>query len=195
VTLADGPGPGVRAVRVTYLEMTEPGRLRPSPQPEGDVLLVRAERPTPELSWFFYRAVGAEWHWVDRLSWTQDQWLAWVSDPGHELWTCWIDGAPAGYAELMRDGTECELAYFGLIPGFEGVGLGGWLLTRALERAWDAEGTTRVWVHTCDLDGPAALPNYLARGMVEYRHEVEHRRVEDAAPPPPEWPQWLSSPG
>ena len=44
----------------------------------------------------------------------------------------------------------------------------------AIREAWTG-GTKRVWVHTCDLDGPAALPNYRARGLVECGTEIEHR--------------------
>ena len=43
---------------------------------------MRAGRPAPELSRFFYRAVGGDWYWLDRLDWTYDQWLAWVERPG-----------------------------------------------------------------------------------------------------------------
>ena len=56
-----------------------------------------------ELSRFFYRAVGGDWYWLDRLDWTYDQWRDWVTAPGHELWTCWVDGVPAGYFELEGD--------------------------------------------------------------------------------------------
>lgn len=186
MTLVAGPGPGVREVVVTELEMTAPGLLRPGRAPAVEATLVRAERPAPELSRFFYRAVGGDWYWLDRLDWTYDQWRAWVGSPGHELWSCWVDGVPAGYAELDRQpGGDVELAYFGLLPGFAGLGLGGWLLTRAVERAWQVEGTRRVWVHTCDLDSPTALANYRARGFVPCGTTVEHRDV--SAPSPGPW--------
>lgn len=186
MTLALEPGPGVREVVVTDLEMTDRAQLRAARTPAVEASLVRAGRPAPELSWFFYRAVGADWYWVDRLGWTGDRWREWVSRPGHELWSCWVDGAPAGYAELDRQDGEVEVAYFGLLPGFTGVGLGGWLLTRAVQRAWEVEGTRRVWLHTCDLDSPAALANYLARGFVACGTHVELRDV--SLPSPGLWP-------
>ena len=34
------------------------------------------------------------------------------------------------------------------------------------ERHDDLPATSRVWVHTCSLDGPAALRNYERRGFV-----------------------------
>jgi len=47
-------------------------------------------------------------------------------------------------------------------------GLGGGLLSAAVEKAWEME-TKRVWVHTCSLDHPYALNNYQARGFQIYR--------------------------
>ena len=91
MTLADAPGPGVVEVVVTDLEMTDPAALRLGREPDVVPDLVRAGRPSPELARFFYRSVGGDWYWVDRIGWTFDEWLAWVSAPGRELWTCWVD--------------------------------------------------------------------------------------------------------
>ena len=186
MTRVSGPGPGVREVAVTDLEMTDPDQLRPGREPAVEATFVRAGRPAPELSRFFYRAVGGDWYWLDRLDWTYEQWHAWVTAPGHELWTCWVDGVPAGYVELDRhvDG-QVEVAYFGLLPEFAGLGLGGWLLTRAVERAWEVEGTHRVWLHTCELDSPAALANYQARGFVACGTSIEY--WDTRAPSPGPW--------
>lgn len=187
MTRVDGPGPGVREVVITHLQMTDPGALRPARVPRVPVALVRAERPAPELSRYFYRAVGGDWYWLDRLGWTYEQWLAWVSAPGHELWYAVVDGVPAGYVELDRSSGgpgSVEIAYFGLLPGFAGLGLGGWLLTRAIERAWAVEGTTRVWVHTSELDSEPALANYVARGLTPYGTETEFWDTTQPSPGP-----------
>ena len=85
-----------------------------------------------------------------------------------------VAGAPAGYFELRRDRDGgVEIAYFGLLPEFTGRGLGGHLLTAAVERAW-APGPERVWLHTNTLDHPAALPNYLKRGFTAFHSEDVH---------------------
>ena len=88
----------------------------------------------------------------------------------------------AGYFELLRhqDGSV-EIAYFGLTPQFIGRGLGGALLTRAVEEA-HAMGAERVWLHTCTLDSDRALPSYQARGFRPYKTErlevdIEGNRV------------------
>jgi GNAT superfamily N-acetyltransferase len=168
------------------LEMTSPSDLRPAPMPDLDVTLVQARRPSPELGRFLYTAVGGDWYWIDRLSWPYERWLEWQARPGLETWVAWLDGTPAGYFELDRSaGDSIELAYFGLLPAFAGQGLGGWLLTAALERAW-ALRPHRVWVHTCSLDGPHALANYQARGMRVF--DVEASVQELPAVPPGPWP-------
>jgi GNAT superfamily N-acetyltransferase len=81
--------------------------------------------------------------------------------------------AVAGYYELRRvaeDGSV-EIAYFGIVPGEYGRGLGKHLLSCAVRDAW-ALRPRRVWLHTCTLDHPSALPNYIARGFIPYKTET-----------------------
>jgi GNAT superfamily N-acetyltransferase len=185
------PQPTVpREVETYYLEMTAPGDLRPARRSVDGFGVERAAIPSPALNRFFYTAVGGDWFWIDRLGWGWDLWLAWLDRPEHETWIGSLDGTPAGYFELERQaapaGDDVELVYFGLLPGFLGRGLGGLLLTAAVARAWGMEGTRRVWVHTCSLDGPAALANYQARGFRLYATE-KHLKELPAEPPGP-WP-------
>lgn len=165
MTLVDGPQDGATEVTVWDLEMTDRQQIDRARQPRVDPQLLAAARPAPELSRFFYELVGGPWHWVDRKPWPPARWLEWVDRPEHHLTTCWVDGVPAGYYELEQQGSSVEVAYFGLAETFIGHGLGGWLLTEALSHAWSISGTKRVWLHTCSLDGPAALGNYEARGL------------------------------
>lgn len=185
MTCVDGPGQGIAEVTVTELAMDSPTLVRPGREPDVTAQLIRVEEPSPELARFFYRSVGGPWYWVDRLDWTYEQWSEWTHAPGHEMWTCWVKGAPAGYFELDRQGDVVEIAYFGLLRDFIGMGLGGWLLTQALKRAWEVPGTARVWVHTCTLDGPSALASYVARGFSAERTYIEYRDVSE--PPPGPW--------
>lgn len=170
----------IETVRTTYLEQTSPADLRRA-KPARDVVVVRAEIPCPEFGRFLYTAVGGDWYWTERLSWTRADWQAWMARPGSETWAGWRSGTPIGYFELDAQAAGAvEIAYFGLLGQFIGAGLGGHLLGEAVARAWDLpdrwpgrEPTRRVWVHTCTLDGPHALRNYLARGFRPYR-ETEH---------------------
>jgi GNAT superfamily N-acetyltransferase len=179
---------GVVEVEVTTwsLEQRTPSVLRPSPAPDLEVTLVQAKYPSPELGRFLYTAVGGDWYWIDRLAWSRARWLEWLSRTGVETWVAYLEGTPAGYFELDgSSGSEVEIAYFGLLPGFIGKKLGGWLLSRALACAWEM-GPERVWVHTCSLDGPHALANYHARGMRVFKVETN---VQELPPEPPgPWP-------
>jgi len=151
----------------TYLEITALADLRPAREPRVPFTLARVWIPTPELNRFLYVAVGAAWQWRDRLEWDRARWLQYLDRPELETWVAYVRGTPAGYFELERQGEDVEIAYFGLLPSFTGLGLGGAVLIRAIRRAFEIGA--RAWVHTCTLDHPQALANYVARGMRAYR--------------------------
>jgi GNAT superfamily N-acetyltransferase len=156
----------------TYLEMTEPEALRGPSTPPPDTRLERVRACTPSLFRYLYAEVGRGYHWTDRLSWTDEQVAARIADPDVSFFLLSAAGTPAGYFELeAHDDGSVEIAYFGLLPEFQGRGLGKYLLAEAVQQAWVLR-PTRVWVHTCTLDGAAALPNYVARGFRPYRTEV-----------------------
>ena len=170
------------SVTITHLQMFSRDRLRPRPKPRPDVAVDRVAEPSPEINRFFYIAIGGDWHWRDRLPWSDADWKFYVERPAFETWVVRVGDDLAGFFELERQsGGDVEIVYFGLLPAFVGNGLGGWALSEAIDRAW-AGGANRVWVHTCDLDHPAALGNYLARGFEVYKAEVTQEDLPDVVP-------------
>lgn len=160
-----------QAVR-TYLQMTDPAELEGAGPPSPDVVVERIEGCPPALWRRLYSEVGREYHWVDRLAWTDAEITQYLSDPALELWVLQEAGQTAGYFELRRhDDGAVEIAYFGLLPAFTGRGLGKFMLTQAVERSWE-RGATRVWLHTSSLDHTSALSNYLARGFAIWKQET-----------------------
>ena len=160
-----------RSVR-TFLEMRDIADLRRAPLPDPSVRVEQVVECPASFWRYLYTEVGRAYYWIDRLPWKDDEIRRYLAEPEVSLWLMTVRGAPAGYFELKRDrvgGTE--IAYFGLLPEFTGRGLGGYLLTVAVERAWAAR-TERVWLHTNTLDHPAALPNYLKRGFKAFHSEV-----------------------
>jgi ribosomal protein S18 acetylase RimI-like enzyme len=156
----------------TYLEMATPDELVAAPRPDARAQVERVGECPPSFFRYLYAAVGGPYHWVDRLPWTDDDIRRYLSTPGVSLWVLYAEGAPAGYFELKRhDEGAVEIAYFGLLPEFIGRGLGKYLLMEAVREAW-RQGAARVWLHTCTLDGPAALPNYRARGFRPFKEET-----------------------
>ena len=158
----------------TYLELTDPSGLRPAPPPRTDahVGISRVDPPQGATSRWFYEHVGAHHHWTDNLGRSDAEWQRWADQV--ETWVAAIDGQNAGYYELRQDRGSIEVAYFGLLPHAQGIGLGGYLLTHALTRAFEL--APRAWLHTCTLDSPRALPNYQARGLRPFRTEVVGNR-------------------
>lgn len=177
--------PHPTAVVTTHLQMLAPPAAPPRALPPG-LRLDRADAMTPEYARFLYALVGGDWHWTDRLGWTRDEWAAELDRPGTEFWVLYSGGVPQGYAQLhVEEPGEVELRYFGLAGTAMGLGVGGVLLEHVVAAAWTLHERTavprpaRVWVHTCSLDGPAALGNYRARGFEAYRVDETEQAVAD----------------
>jgi ribosomal protein S18 acetylase RimI-like enzyme len=170
----------------THLEMTDPKDLRPAKSRRTDLEIRQAKIPCPEFNRFFYSAVGGDWYWLERLKWTYERWRDYLDRPQLQTWYATVDGTPVGYFELeMQPGSSVEIVYFGLLPQFVGQGLGGQLLTAAVERAW-LMGPRRVWLHTCTHDHPTALSNYQARGFRIFKEEVAEEDLPEKPLGP--WP-------
>ncbi len=163
--------PAMMEVTRTYLQMCDASELQPGLSDDPAISIEGQPDCSVELFRFLYIEVGKNYHWIDRLPWTDEQIREHLQEPKNSIWLMTYNGETAGYFELCRceDGSV-ELAYFGLMPQFIGRGFGKHLLTRATEQAW-ASGANRVWLHTCTLDDPAALPNYLRRGFRPFKTE------------------------
>jgi GNAT superfamily N-acetyltransferase len=162
----------------TYLELSSREALRPAKAMASDARVVRRDPCSVADYRRLYAAVGAAWHWRDRLRWDDETLRAHLASPRIAVWELLVGDASAGFFELRKSGDdEVEIAYFGLVPAFIGRGLGGALLTTAVEEAWRFGGR-RVWLHTCTLDSPHALPNYKARGFTPYRTETYETELE-----------------
>lgn len=179
---ASGP-PHVRRVEVvrTYLALDDPSQLRPARGVAGVTFEPRSPCPV-SLYRRLYADVGGEWYWHDRLEWSDERLAAHLASPDVAVWEAMTGGDSAGYFELKRQADHSvEIVYFGLTPEFIGRGIGGAMLTRAVHEA-HAMGARRVWLHTCTLDSPNALPAYLSRGFHPFRTqrlevELDGRRV------------------
>ncbi len=159
-------------VTITYLEMRSPDQLKPKSSKGGSLEVREARVKQWQFNRLLYCLVGADWTWIDKLKWADQQWRAYAESENLRTFIAYSDGTIAGYYELRRDEAgDVEIAIFGLAPKFIGRGFGGALLTHALEEAWRMR-PNRVWLHTCTLDHPAALPNYQARGMRVYKTET-----------------------
>jgi GNAT superfamily N-acetyltransferase len=179
---SDVPSGKVAAV-VTHLEMT--ARPVPRPDPAGAWMLRRVEMPP--LDWFrdLYRRVGEEWLWFSRARMSDAELAGIIHSPLVEFHALVQDGRDEGLLELdFRQSCQCELAFFGVTAKLIGSGAGRFLMNRALEQAW-SRPVTRVWVHTCTFEHPAALAFYQRAGFRPFRRQIEvadDPRLDGTAP-------------
>ena len=174
---ADGKWP----VTITFLAMEERHRIPALPPPLESHAIIRAENPTVSFYRYLYDAVGRDWAWVDRKRLSDSELEAIITSPSTEIYVLYIQGVPAGFAELNTAGLPevVDLAYFGIMPEFIGRKLGPYLLSWAVEEAWLNE-PERVTVNTCTLDHPKALPLYQRFGFQPIRQqEIEIDPVEE----------------
>jgi GNAT superfamily N-acetyltransferase len=163
-------------VSVYYLEMLAPAH-RSVPAPRDGLTVLQVQSPPVPYYRSLYDSVGKEFHWLSRRKMSDDALAAILNDPRNELHVLHVDGTPAGFAELdRRQQEEIELVQFGLMAPFIGRGLGKWFLQWTVDKAWSYQ-PRRLWLHTCTLDHPAALPNYTKAGFVLFRQEAIRREL------------------
>ena len=126
-----------------------------------------------QLNKFFYKNIGKNHRWVDRLVWTEKQWINYVSDKNVKTYVLKNEKDLAGYFELIlhQEKNEVEIAYLGLLKEYQNKKLGSYLLSAAIKNSF-LDSPKRVWVHTCSLDHKNALSNYVARGMKIFKTET-----------------------
>jgi GNAT superfamily N-acetyltransferase len=140
-----------------------------------------------------FKTIGEDWLWYSRLVMPDHELLRIFRDPRIEIYRLFDRHTVAGLLELdFSAKDECELSFFGLVPGAIGKGSGRFLMDEAIRLAW-SKPINRFWVHTCTFDHPAALPFYRRSGFTPYQFAVEihpdprltgHMR-RDAAPQVP----------
>lgn len=173
---------------VTSLQMLHrPSAERPPP-PLKNLALLRAEKPTVAFYRYLYDGVGGPWLWYERRLIGDDALRALIEDDKVEIYVLYVDGSPAGYFELdLKKFPQIELAYFGLMAEFIGLKLGPYLLAQAIDTAW-AHNPERLWVHTCDLDHPGALPLYQRLDFQPFAQQTETFDDPRLSHPHLDWP-------
>ena len=162
-----------KSVERNYLEIHSINELKESIKIYKDYSIKLLEPENFQLNKFFYKNVGKKHHWVDRLVWSDKEWIQYVSDKKVKTYVLKNNYDLAGYFELIlhRDKNEIEIAYLGLLEEYQNKNLGSFLLTVAIKNSF-SEKVKRVWVHTCSLDHKNALNNYVSRGMKIFKTEI-----------------------
>lgn len=169
----------MRTVTVTrtYLEITSKKQFKAKRRRPAHLRIERVFQCAPSFYKFMYTEIGRANYWTDRIAWSEKQIRRHLTSPRVSLWLMTCHGGPAGYFELVKlDDGGIEINYLGLLPEFQGRGLGQHLLTAAVQTCWKL-GAKRVQLDTCSLDHPGALTTYLKRGFVPYQTERFYRML------------------
>ena len=155
-----------------YLEINSLKDLKKSKYSPDDCLIDLSDPTDFQINKFFYKNIGKKHRWTDRLVWTDNDWIKYVSNKKVETYILKINNDLAGYFELIfhSEIKEIEIAYFGLLEEYHNKGLGSHLLSLAIKKSF-LKKPKRVWLHTCSLDHENALRNYISRGMKIFKKE------------------------
>ncbi len=156
-----------------FLEIKSISDLKEVNKPSNNYHLELVKPKDFQLNKFFYKNIGKKYNWIDRLTWTDQNWISYISDENLSTYILMNKNDLVGYFEVIfkQDVKESEIAYFGILEEYFGKKLGGYLLSEAIKKSF-LQGSARVWVHTCSLDHKNALKNYLARGMRIFKSEI-----------------------
>ena len=160
-------------VKRNYLEINSLQDLNEKKKPSEDYYLSLIDPINFQLNKFFYKTIGINHKWVDRLSWTEEKWINYVSSKNTKTYVLKYKVDLVGFFELIfhPEKNEIEIAYFGILKEFQNKKLGSYMLSEAIKKSF-SNNIKRVWVHTCSLDHRNALNNYISRGMKIYKTET-----------------------
>ena len=160
-------------VKRNYLEINSIQELNQGSKPSDDYTLNLLNPINFQLNKFFYKNIGNKHKWVDRLIWTEEKWIEYLSSKNVKTYVLKYKKDLVGFFELIyhQEKKETEIAYFGILEEYQNKKLGSYLLSEAIKKALKGN-IDRVWVHTCSLDHKNALNNYIARGMKIFKSET-----------------------
>jgi len=162
-----------KEIKRNYLEINSLEDLNQGSKPSDDYFLNLLEPINFQLNKFFYKNIGNKHNWVDRLTWTEEKWIDYVSNKNVKTYVLKSKNDLVGFFELIHhnEKKEVEIAYLGILEEYHNKKLGSYLLTEAIKISFKSK-INRVWVHTCSLDHKNALNNYMTRGMKIFKTEI-----------------------
>tara|TARA_B110000967_G_scaffold205307_1_gene249592 strand:- start:1275 stop:1775 length:501 start_codon:yes stop_codon:yes gene_type:complete len=122
---------------------------------------------------FFYRQIGRDHFWRDRLLWSDKEWHNYVDNINLETGVMKLNEELIGFyeQEFHKSKDEIELIQMGILKENQGKKFGSFLLEYIIYKAFEKD-VERIWVHTCSLDHKHALDNYLSKGFKIFKEET-----------------------
>ena len=163
----------IAKVKRNYLEIKSLQDLKETRKPSVDYSLNLIDPTNFQLNKFFYKNIGKNHKWIDRLTWSEARWIEYVSSEKVKSYVLKYKEDLVGFFELIFhfENNEVEIAYFGILEEYQEKKLGSFLLSEAIKKSF-TNNINRIWLHTCSLDHKNALNNYLSRGMKIYKTEI-----------------------
>ena len=160
-------------IKRSYLEINSLQDLKEGYKPSENYSLSLIDPINFQLNKFFYKTIGKNHEWTDRLSWSEEKWISYVSSKNVKTFVFKNKDDLVGFFELIfhPEKKETEIAYFGILEEYQNKKLGSFLLSEAIKKSFE-NNVSRVWVHTCSLDHKNALNNYVSRGMKIFKTEI-----------------------
>ena len=160
-------------VKRNYLHINSLWDLKEGNKPSDDYSLSLIDPINFQINKFFYKSIGQNHKWKDRLSWSEEEWINYVSSKNVRTYIFKFKNDLVGFFELIfhYEKNETEIAYLGILEEYQNKKLGSYLLSEAIKKSF-LNNTHRVWVHTCSLDHKHALKNYISRGMKIFKTEI-----------------------
>ena len=160
-------------VKRNFLEINSLQDLKEGDKPSSNYSLSLINPINFQLNKFFYKSIGKNHKWIDRLSWSEEKWISYVSNENVKTYVFKFKDDLVGFFELIfhSEKNEIEIAYFGILEEYQNKKLGSYLLSEAIKTSFQ-NSVKRVWVHTCTLDHKNALKNYITRGMKIFKTEI-----------------------
>jgi len=166
-----------KSVTTTYIEMTHPGHFNPHPDFETKIQ-VKEINNDPFINFMLFAGVGLPYRWSSRFRFSIDKWNSYFLENDLRTFIGFHENRMIGFFELIVDGDNTEIIFFGMFPEHTGKGLGSCFLSHAIRQSWQT-GAKRIWLHTCTNDNKYALPNYLARGFRIFDQKTAIENVPD----------------
>ena len=164
----------IKKVNRYFLEVTNKDYKKDTSAniPEGCEIYLDHQKDY-NLNKFFYKQIGIDHFWRDRLIWTNKEWLRYTSNVNLETWILKKNNELVGFyeQEFHQGLNEVELINMGILKEYRKNKLGSYLLKHSIKRAF-VNNPFRMWVHTCSLDHKHALQNYKSKGFKLFKEEV-----------------------
>ena len=163
----------IEEVKRNYLEINSINDLKEGSLPSDNFYIDLLDPIDFQVNKFFYKNIGKNHRWVDRLIWSEEKWIKYISSKKVKTYVLKKKNDLVGFFELIfhPEKYETEIAYFGILVEYQNKKIGSFLLSEAIKKSF-LNNSKRVWLHTCSLDHKNALKNYLARGMKIFKSEI-----------------------